>query len=232
LARIKAALGTVSLTADQKSQLETVESTLHTQFAPVRAARVALRSAIADQVATGNLNPTALATPLANLAQAAASTKPAVQAAANALYATLTPTQREQLVAAMKQQREAFDGQGHLHAHHARLKKLAAELNLTSDELASIRAAMKAQWAGHTKGELGQQFSGRRQRMQTLALAFTGPAFDAAALDVGSGLATRAEQGPEHKVKMLSVMLPILTADQRQQLAQILRSETPFLADD
>ena len=228
LARLKSALGTVSLTVDQKSKLEAVEATLYSQTAPIHEARVALRGAIADQVVTGAIDQSALAAPLASVAQAVASAKPAFQTAANALYATLTPTQRNQLVAAMKQQHEAFRGNGHIHGHHAQLKKLAAKLNLTSDQIASIRAAFKGQWGGHLHGEREEKLDAMKLRMQTLAHAFAGPAFDAAALDVGGGIAQMAERGPEHGAKMLSAILPILTTDQRQQLADRIRTKGPL----
>ena len=191
LGRVKSALASVNLTDAQKTTLQAVESTLQAQTAPIRSAREAFGSALAGQVAKGAIDSNALATPLANLAQAADNAKPAFQTAANALYTTLTATQREQFVAAMKQQAEVFHGHGHDHGPHARLKKLAAELNLTTDQIASIRAAVKAQWAGHGNGDFGAA----KERMQTLAQAFTSSSFDAAALDVGSGLSRNGMPG-------------------------------------
>jgi len=228
LGRVKSALASVNLTDAQKTTLQTVETTLQAQTAPVRSARQAFGSALSGQVAKGAIDPNALATPLANLAQAADNAKPAFQTAANALYTTLTAPQREQFVAAMKQQAEAFHGGGHDHGPHARLKKLAAELNLTTDQIASIRTAVKAQWAGHAKGEFGAA----KERMQTLAQAFTSSSFDAAALDVGSGLSKMASDGPNHLVKMIGIILPILTPGQQQQLAQIIQTKASSLADE
>lgn len=232
LGRVKAALATVSLSADQKTKLQAVESALHTQTAPVRAAREALALAVANQVAAGAIDETALATPIANLAQAATNAKPALQTAANALYATLTPAQREQFVAAMKPKGDGFFGHGGHHGPHGELKKLAQELNLTSDQIASIKASAKADWANHDGGAFHEKFAEGKAHMQELAQAFTGPNFDAAALDVGGGLANMAADRPGHMLKLVERILPILTPAQKQQLAAHIQTKASSLADE
>jgi Spy/CpxP family protein refolding chaperone len=218
-------LDAVALRPDQKQVVDAIRADLKTRAEPIRAARHELMLAVADGVAAGKVDEAALAAPMAKLTQAVDAFRPAVQADMNKLHATLDATQRTALVAGMRAKaegrREGWKQGGGM--HHP-LKKLAAELGLSDDQVATIRAAVKAQAGGADRGEMMARHEEMRDHMRAVGDAFVSETFDAAALNVGNEGSRAAGTVATHRVRFVAQVLPVLTPEQRAKWAADLRA--------
>jgi hypothetical protein len=216
----------LDLRPDQKAAVEKIRASLRAQAEPVRAARQGFVIALADEVAAGNVDEAGLAGPIAGLSRAAEGFEPALRSSLASLHAALDPAQRSALVAEIGAHRGRFHGgPGHRGWHrrglHRRLERLARQLALTADQLATIRARVEAQ--GPREG--AEPPREERGRMRAVAEAFPGDAFDPAALGVGKELPSEATARATREVKFYQAVVPALDASQRSKLADSIRSK-------
>jgi hypothetical protein len=218
-------LDTINLRADQKAAVEKIRATLRAQGEPVRAARRGFVAALADRVAAGNVDEAGLAGPIAGISRAAEAFEPAFQGSLASLHAALDPAQRQALVAELRAHRGRWHGKpggkGHRHGMRRRLERLAAQLSLAADQVATIRANLQAE--GPRDGAERPQEE-RGERMRAVADAFPGNTFDPATLGAGKELPEQATGRARHEVKFYAAVVPALNAAQRAKLAESVRA--------
>lgn len=216
---IAAALDKLDLRDDQRAALEQLRADVKTQSAPVIVAHQKVAEAVAVSIEAGGVLDRATIDPLvADAVAAAVANRPVVEGAANRLYAILNLDQRQALVSALQ-------ASVHAHGFHHpagadRLAKISGELGLSSEQLATIRARV----AGGSSGvptEMVTAFA----HMKRIADAFASDSFDAHALGVGDHAATVGPAMANLILTHLDAALPVLTAEQRTRLAQMIRAQ-------
>jgi Spy/CpxP family protein refolding chaperone len=232
LGMFTAAAGELNLSPQQQQAVDAIKADLRSKAAPVREAKAKLSTALAEGVAKGSLDPQALAAPVSALSLAVEAFKPALQDGINRLHATLDEGQRERLVALIQERaeerRDAFSEGGGIEGRgmRGRMKKIAAELDLSRDQIQSIRSSFRAEREAHT-GKASGMMAKRgevRAHLQKLGEAFKGDSFDARALDAGKELPAMATRRAERASRMLSIVTPVLSPSQREKLATIVKT--------
>lgn len=218
------AAGKLDLTPQQKQTVDAIKADLQAKSAPIKEARAAYVAALADGVSKGAIDPQALATPKQNLTRAAEAFKPQLQDAMNRLHAALNADQRQKLVDVLGEERKEWkhEAMGGMHGH---MKKMAAELDLSADQIQTIKSNLRAAHKEHEgdKAAMQAKHEEMKAHMQKLRDAFKGDAFDARALDIGKELPVMAGQHAEKAERFLSIVTPTLTAPQRAKLAAMIQ---------
>jgi Spy/CpxP family protein refolding chaperone len=210
------ALDKVSLRADQQTQVEELKKEYKTRHAPVRAAKDALISAVADQIESGNIDRTALEPKIDALATAEQSVSPADRQAFESLHTLLDADQRNQFVDALKQQWEA-----HKHEPGKWLKKAASYLSLTDDQKTKIEGVLKAEYERY-KAEPAHATA--HEAWKNVLEAFRGEQFDLDKLLPAKDEATKIKAHAGAALDALTSIVPILTPAQRTLVANKLRA--------
>lgn len=215
---IALSLDTLGLSPEQKPAVEKIRSDLHARMEPARAAEQNLLSTLADGLAAGMLDPAKVDAALAQLTSAAAGVQGASTDALNQLHGVLTPPQRAAL--ADKVEAHWSMWQKANTDENDRLTQLTADLALTSDQADKIRAsqaeAMKA----------APRFDPQAVAAHVFAFgdAFRAQTFDAKALAAGgAATAQMVGWGAAHMAHFIESVSPVLTPEQREKLAQLLR---------
>jgi LTXXQ motif family protein len=221
------AVDALPLRADQQQSVAAIRADLHTAMAPVRAARAALGAETARQVRAGAIDQSRLQ-PLADqVAAAAGAGKPAIQQAVQKIHDLLDASQRQALVASV---RDKVGQGGHLAAMKDHMEKVATELGLTADQRTSIKAQVHTAFAAQ-RGTMHADHAAMKARMETLAAAFETDTFDAKALDVGE----HGADGATHLMGMhgafLQAAVPVLTPAQREILVTKIQARTQSAED-
>jgi hypothetical protein len=221
---IREALSKVTLRADQKTTIDQIAADAKARHAPIQQARLALASALADQVQAGTVDRTALQPKIDALMQAIQQERPAGIAALVRLHDLLDGTQRNQFV-------DALESQAHGEHHHPRegrgmeMRKWAADLNLTDAQRQQIHEAMKASFEAHDGGRGGgkEHWGEAHEGARKLFESFRQDQF--APDPNGPSLAgDMAEHRVDHIAAFVQTVVPILTPEQRAIAAQKIRS--------
>jgi Spy/CpxP family protein refolding chaperone len=215
---IAMSLDTMAVSPEQRAALETVRTDLHARMEPARAAEQSLVNALADELASGTLDPAKVDAALSQLNGAAAAVHDASVDALNQLHAVLTPPQRATLVDKLEAHwsvwQKANDEDGEHLAH------LAAAFRLTPDQVDKVRANV----AGAMNAVPRFDPQEVEAHIHAFGEAFKAPTFDAKALPTG-GVATAhmVGWGATRMVRFFEALSPVLTPDQRTQIVQMLR---------
>lgn len=231
---IAAALKDLDLSAEQRKTIEAAAESTHTGQ---RDQMKAFQKALADDIRAGNVDEASIKAKAGDMEKAHAEHRAAVVKAVETLHATLTPAQRTQLVASIKDRMAKHAEKGEMHGHgkkhdkggpgpdgehHARrgghgpMMFMLHGIELRDDQKKAIEAAMPPKPEKDADGRAAK-FEEHRARMDAALEAFKADKFDAAAaLPEHEGKHPMAE----HFVKMLQAVVPVLDADQRAELAK------------
>jgi Spy/CpxP family protein refolding chaperone len=217
----------LELTPEQKTAVEKIHTDLVAKMEPAHAAGKDLANVLADGVAAGTVNRAKADAAIDKLAAQVAKVDVATRDALNQLHAALTSQERAELVDKVQGhwekwkeahgQDEKDDGQ-HRSGY---LLGLVKTLNLTPDEAQKIKTSFqtinKAKPQEHQHKEVVDH-------LQAFATAFKADKFDAKKL-AGANAANvhLVKWGATRRARFLEAAAPILTADQRTKLAQIIR---------
>lgn len=227
---LAAALKEINLSAEQRQKIEAAMNGLHADKEKGEQMK-AFHKALADDIRAGKVDEATLKAKSGDMEKAHAEHRAAVVKAVETLHATLTPEQRTQLVTILKERmqkhaeaagkhgpgkhekREKKDGKHHAHRGGPMMFMLHG-LELRDDQKKAIEAAMPPKPDADDKAA---KFEGHRAKMDAALEAFKGDKFD--------GAAVLPEQDRKHAmaerfVKMLQVVVPILDAEQRAELAE------------
>jgi Spy/CpxP family protein refolding chaperone len=213
------ALGSVSLQADQRAEIEQLAQAAETRRQATAQAHADVAMAIASQVESGTIDRAALQPKIDAATAAMTASQPADRAAFERLHAILTPDQRTQLVTALKSHGKAMHGDHH--KGQGPMEEWKTDLALTDDQVDQIKAILKASRPdhhgddAHHGGPMGhghavlEAFASDHFVMDEVA-----PAPDAQHVAGRSG----------HMLDMIEKVLPILTQQQRVVAASKIRA--------
>jgi Spy/CpxP family protein refolding chaperone len=217
----------LDLTADQKTAVEKVRSDLIEKMAPVRAADRELATILADGVAAGSVDKAKADKAVDKVVAQAQKVREATGDALSRLHAALTPAQRAELIDKLQAHFEkwkAAHGQDESEDKEHRsghLLALVRDLSLTQDEAQKIKTAFRAQMkAGKPQDHEHKEV---RDHFKAFETAFKSDKFDPKGASSASADKHMARFSASRRAAFLEVAAPILTADQRTKLAQMIR---------
>jgi len=214
-------LDTLGVTQEQRATIEKIQADLHSHMEPARAAEQKLVTVLADGVAAGNLDVAAVDAAVAQVTSAAAAVHDASVDALNALHAALTPPERAALVDKVEAhwsvwQKANIDPAKSEHGH---LAMLTQDLALTPDQVTKIRTNL----GEGPKGVPPLDPQEIANHLKAFGEAFRGEKFDAKALSLASSAnAHMAGWGAAQRAHIIEAVSPVLTAEQRAKLSQLL----------
>ncbi len=225
-------LDSLGIAPDQDAAIRKAEADLHAKMQPAHDAEKAVLVTLAAGVVAGNVDEHAIDAAIAQVSSAAAALPDAAAATLDEIHAALTPAQRAALVgkveANMQVWREANaeDETASSDARGGQLGELAKELELSPDQVESIRAAFKAAMANAPAHFDAQE---AEAHLKAFATAFEADTFDAKKLTTGSAVnAHVATFGLTRMARFYGAATPALTADQRVKLADLLQRHANY----
>jgi len=244
------ALHELDLTAEQR---KTIEGALDAMGEKDHAAMAAMGKVLASGVRAGKIDEAAVKAKAAELEQQAEGRRAAVGKALDTLHATLTPAQREALVAKVEEHMQnrppppfagpngegrgpegkGPEGEGRgpergghgAHGPHGPLGFLLHDLELSDEQREKIHAGLEAARPDKpAREEMEKRHEEMLARQKAVLASFRGEKFDGAA-----ALPDKPAGEPPvvHLVKALDVIVPVLDADQREALAKRLEEGPP-----
>ena len=242
---LRAAFSLVDLTSQQRTKVESIRAELESQGMSRKAAMKQLGGLFAKALDDGKLDESAASAQIDALGQAIDAERPSIVQALNELHATLTPTQRAEVVAQIRAHHGKHDGkydgkydgkpegQGAEHEKeakgmhegmHMHMKQLADDLALTPEQ----RLAYKDKLSSGPR-PLEKEHEAMRAQSKAVADAFASDAFDAKALDVGKYAAPMARAFAARIERFVAASIEILDVGQRAKLAAKVRERTTKL---
>lgn len=220
-----AALHHLELTDEQRETIEGLRANLKKDREAGRTSHQARKAKLVAAVRAGNLD--GLTVDEAEISRKAKDRAVKIAIAMNELHTTLDPEQRKALVDVVRAKHEHRAKRG----EERRAKKgdkagrggkrfglgrLLEGLELTDEQRAQVEAAQASR---PTPEERAEKRKARAEQMEKLLSAFAQDDFDATRLNMAERLAERMTKGNERHTSRLQTVLPILTDEQRTQLA-------------
>jgi Spy/CpxP family protein refolding chaperone len=220
------ALADVPLTVSQRPVVEKLAADTATRHTASRAAHRDLMLAIAAQLQAGAIDRTSLQPKIDALGAALQAAQPADRASFEQLHALLTPDQRTAFVNAVEA--HVADRVSAAQDKHP-LHQWAVDLQLTDDQKAQIRAAMKEHWQEAAHDGNGAPWAEHRQQAKAMLTAFTQERFVMDEVSPAKDVAGRAQRMTARMLGIAEAALPVLTPQQRTLAAQKLRDRAETL---
>lgn len=217
---IALSLDTLGAQPDKADQVKQIQSTLRQQMRPARDAERNVLAALADGVASGQVDSARLSAAVDQEATEAASVHEASLDALNKLHQILSPEERAALLEKVRahfevwRQVNASDDEAAPRSH---LQHLARALRLSPEQVDRIAAALRS------NGQRPRDPSAIERRVEAFQTAFSGDSFDARALQANRPERAQFASPAERMVRFYEVVTPVLTPEQRQALASRLR---------
>jgi Spy/CpxP family protein refolding chaperone len=213
----------LDLRDDQQVAIAEIEETLNLEMAPHRETLRQVAKTLATGVEEGTLDAKEAAAQQAALEAVVADAKLSVSTAVNAVHDTLDTTQREELVAKLKELRERHHGRADREGREdAPLSKIHAAIGLSDDQKQALREAFRS-----GVEELFPDRKAAREaqeaKMKALAEAFLRDDFDAGDFDLGSGAEEGVKSFTEVANRAIAVSGKVLSRGQRSLLAELVR---------
>jgi Spy/CpxP family protein refolding chaperone len=200
------ALGDVPLTSAQRAAVEQLATDAEARHAAARAAHKDLMLTFAAEVQAGTIDRAALQPRIDALVAALRQAQPADRTSFEQLHGVLNAGQRAAFVDAV--QTRISERVGRFHDHHP-LKQWAADLGLTDEQKAQIRAAMPP----HT-GPMGAWKDAHEHGAKVMA-AFKQDRFVMDEVEPARDVAQHVAMATDHFVGLAQAALPVLTPAQR-----------------
>lgn len=209
------AFGEVALGEAQRAEIEKLATDAVARHAPVREARLAVATAIADQVAAGKLDRAALEPLFAKVDAAAEGVKQGDVDALQRLHDLLDEGQRQALVDAIEARFKEAQGAG---GFRDRMKAAADRIGLTEDQRDHVKDALKGKLLGKA-GDFKQRMSDAKDALES----FAEDDFDPNAILSSAGARRGAMR--DGFLDVLDAVVPELTAEQREKAAALIREK-------
>jgi Spy/CpxP family protein refolding chaperone len=222
---IAMSLDTLGVPPPRRAAVEKIRADLHARMEPARIAEGNLSAALADDLADGTFDRARVDDAVTQVSVAAAAAHDATTDALNALHALLTPPERAALVDKVEShwtvwQQANSDETGTTHGEQGRLADLAADLDLTTTQIGTIRATL-------LEGATSARPLDRQEvasHLHAFGESFRSETFDARKLATGSSAdAHVAGWGAARLARFVEGVSPVLTPEQRAAFAQQLR---------
>jgi Spy/CpxP family protein refolding chaperone len=220
------AVETLGIAPDQQASIDGIRKEFRTKMKPVREANVAVLELLADGVTAGTIDKAKVDAAVARTATASAAVQGATPDLLNQLHTVLRPEQRAALVDKVDahwtvwRDANAADKTGDASVPDRHIPHLAKEIGLTSDQVDKLRANLDA------AKDAKKPFDGAAAEAYITAFdaAFVAETFDAKKLPAAASESSRiVSWGAERMARFYEALAPVLTADQRTQVADKLR---------
>lgn len=209
------AFADVPLADAQRTEITKLATDTVDRHAPVREARLEVAKAIADQVAAGKVDRSALDPLFAKVDAASTAVRDGDAAALQRLHDLLDEGQRQALVDAIESRfKDAKDGGG----FRDRMKAAGDRLGLSDEQREHIKDALKGKFLSKV-GDFRQKMSDAKDALES----FTEDDFDAKTI-LASADARRVAMR-DGLLDILDAVVPELTADQRTKAADLIREK-------
>jgi Spy/CpxP family protein refolding chaperone len=216
-------LDSLGVSPEQSATLEKVQGDLFAKMEPARAAEQKLLNILADGIAAGKIDEPKVKAAIDGVKTASAGTHDASVKSLNELHAALTAEQRGALVDKVEAHWEVWKNTNNQEeaagdeAHPGHLENVAADLNLTPDQVAKIRATFGDKVKSHPLKFDATQVEAH---IQEFGAAFKADKFDAKTLKHGPFAHQHlAVWGARRMAHFYEAIDPILTSDQRAKLS-------------
>jgi Spy/CpxP family protein refolding chaperone len=221
---IAMSLDTMGLPPEEQAAVEKIRSDLHARMEPAHAAEQSLVSTLAEGLAAGTLDPVKVDAAVAQVTTAAGGVHEASAEALNQLHATLTPLERAALIDKVESHwavwQKANAEETGASKPEGRLARLATDLDLTTDQVDKIRSALTEGMRAVPKLDPTEVDA----HLRDFGAAFRSDKFDAKGMASASiADAHIVGWGAAHLAHFVEAVAPVLTPDQRAQLAEQLR---------
>jgi Spy/CpxP family protein refolding chaperone len=223
-------LDSLGTSPEEDASLAKIQADMRAKMQPAHDAEKTLMLTLADGVAAGNIDQAKIDAAVSQVSAAAAGVHDAVADSLNQLHALLTPEQRvalaDKVEAHFRVWHEAnSDAEPAKGARDSRLTDLEKTLALTPDQIEKVRASL-----GSSMGRVGQyDWKDGEANVQAFRTAFASDTFDAKSLGTGgAGNAHIATWGAMRMSRFYEALGPVLSADQRARLADILRRHANY----
>jgi Spy/CpxP family protein refolding chaperone len=231
---IAMSLDTLGVSSDQQAAVEKTRADLHSRMEPAHAAEQSLVAALADGVASANLDSAKIDAAVARVTAAAGAVHDASTDALNSLHRVLTSPQREALVDKVEAhwavwQRTNAEEPGPTYPNDGHVATLAMSLGLNAEQVDTIRAGL----GDHARALPRLDPQEIANHLHAFGDAFRSEKFDAKALPTASSAnAHMVGWGAAHLARFVETISPVLTPDQRAQFAQKLREHATHNLSD
>lgn len=235
-----AALRHVDLSDEQRAKIEALRTDVKGDREARHEARAASHAKRIAAIRSGNVAD--LQVDSAEIQKKAEEKASKMVSAMNQLHSILDSGQRQVLVDTLKaksaerakrwEERKAKRPEGKSgkrKGHHRGFGRMLENLELTEEQQAKIDAAREADRG--SPEDRKAKHEARKKQMDELLTAFVGDDFDAQKLDLATRIAERMTTMSEHHAKRYEVLLPILTDEQRTQLADRMQQRHERMKD-
>jgi Spy/CpxP family protein refolding chaperone len=227
---IAMSLNSLNTTPEQAAAITKIRTDMHAAMAPAHDAERAVLLALAEGMASNEIDQSRVDAAIAELKTASARVDYTVAGSLGALHATLTPPQRAALADKVEAHFEVWhhtnapDEAAMRDAHGGHLGKLAKELALSPQQVETIRARFTSSMSGVPHFDRAEADA----RLKAFGVAFAGDTFAPKALFTGSPNAHMAAWGITRTVHFYEAVLPVLTPEQRAKLAGDVRRHANY----
>jgi Spy/CpxP family protein refolding chaperone len=228
---IAMSVDSLGTTPDQDAAIKKIDGDLHAKMQPAHDAEKNVLTVLADGVAKGKIDKAKVDAAIAQLAKAAAGVNDAIADSLNELHATLNPAERAALADKVQAQFHVWrdvnpeEEPGPKETHGGHLGMLAKQLNLTPEQSDKIKAAFKASASAKTKYDPAEG----EAHVKAFAEEFVADNFDAKQLTTGGPATVHiATWGANRMARLYEAVTPVLTADQRTKLADMLKRHAEY----
>ncbi|HEX4448473.1 MAG TPA: Spy/CpxP family protein refolding chaperone [Polyangiaceae bacterium] len=227
---IAMSLDSLGTTPEQNAAITKIQADMRAKMQPAHDAEKTVLATLADGVAAGTIDQAKVDAAIAQLSTASAGVHDAVADSLNQLHALLTPEQRAALVdkvdAHLSVWHEANASEESNEARAGHLEALAKELTLSPDQVDKIRASVKASM---TSGKAHYDRAEAEAHLKAFGDAFKADTFEAKSLTTGGPANAKiATWGATRMSRFYEAVNPVLSADQRTKLAEILRKHSNY----
>lgn len=227
---IAMSLDSLGESPEQVAAISKIRDEMHDQMKAAHQAEKAVLLALADGLASGNVDHAKVEAAIAELSAAEEGVHEAVAGSLNELHAVLTPPQRAALVAKLEAHFEVWNREnsgaepGEKEHHKGHLAALAKEVGLSPEQVATIRASLKTRMGGNHFDRAKAE-----ERLEAFGVAFASDTFDAKTLTAGGGMnAHLAVWGVRRMAHLYEAAAPVLTPEQRTKLAESIRKHANY----
>jgi Spy/CpxP family protein refolding chaperone len=214
-------LSELDLRPEQKAEVDKLLADSKEGHAAVKAAKHELMGALADQIEKGEVDSCALRPDIDKLGAAVAKAAPQHRAMFEKLHAILDPTQRAKLVDLIREKKEAFEK---AHEKGELGEAIAKALNLTDDQKTRLGKIFSGL---HEIKEAEPAHDAHREQMNKILDAFKGEHFviDEIAPSHDDDASKHVTTKFKHLLWAGEAVLPVLSQEQRTQVAKFLREK-------
>ncbi len=212
------ALGEISLSPQQRAEIQTLFAQAQARQMPVRMAKRQLMSSLADQIEEGQIDREALEPALARIAAAKEKAEPQDRAAFERLHGILEPDQRDQLADALEQRLEAHVQE---HKSNAWVDKAAEKLGLDEQQKQQMRAAVDQH-----RQKYQAQMQARHDKIVATLEAYRADCFNIDEIAPAEDASKAVHEMSGMMLDLVEGVLPILTPEQRADAARMLREKS------